>query len=59
MLISRHNVIKLNPKLAKLLYKALDENIKDYEKKFGEIEIPKLKKTKRKSKKKTSQSYIG
>lgn len=38
--ITEHNAVTLNPQMAKILLNLLEENISDYEEKFGEIEIP-------------------
>ena len=39
-LILRHNIVIIDPFLAKELHRVLDENIKNYEKKFGQIKKP-------------------
>ena len=38
--VKRHNVIILDPFIAKELLRVLEENIKSYEKKYGTIEKP-------------------
>lgn len=38
--ITEHNAVTLNPQMAKILLNLLQENIEDYEEKFGEIELP-------------------
>lgn len=39
-LITEHDTIKLDPQTAKMLHELLEENIENYEEKFGEIETP-------------------
>lgn len=38
--ITEHEPVVLNPRTAKMLKSLLEENIENYEEKFGEIEIP-------------------
>lgn len=38
--ITEHNAIVLQPQMAKVLLNLLEENIANYEEKFGEIEMP-------------------
>lgn len=40
-MITEHNAVVLQPRLAKVLLNLLEENIANYEEKFGEIEVPK------------------
>ena len=47
-LVIEHNVVLMDPFLAKQLLKVLEENLKNYEKTFGEIKEPEaLKKVKK------------
>ncbi|MDY6766517.1 MAG: DUF3467 domain-containing protein [Candidatus Nanohaloarchaea archaeon] len=39
-IITEHDPVVLNPQTAKMLHSLLEENIADYEEKFGEIEMP-------------------
>jgi hypothetical protein len=39
-LITEHNPVVLNPQAAKMLHSLLEDNLEDYEEKFGEIEMP-------------------
>ncbi len=39
-IITEHDPIVLNPQTAKMLHSLLEDNIEDYEEKFGEIETP-------------------
>jgi len=55
-----HKPIIMNPALAKKLVEILGKNIKEYEKKFGEIEIKENDDKKNKDKKEKEEiSYIG
>lgn len=38
--ITEHNAVVLKPRMAKILMRLLEENIANYEEKFGEIELP-------------------
>lgn len=38
--ITEHNAVVLQPQMAKVLLNLLEENIENYEEKFGEIELP-------------------
>ena len=58
----RHNSVIINPQVAKQLLKILKENVEKYEKKFGQIEMPKKqskKKAKESKKADHTKSYIG
>ena len=55
-----HNVIMIDPMTAKIFSNLLTENIKNYEKQFGKIDVPKNTSKKTKKKKDTNKySYIG
>ncbi len=41
--ITEHNAVVLRPRMAKILLRLLEENISNYEEKFGEIDIPERK----------------
>lgn len=66
-LVMKHSAVVLDPWNAKNLLEALKENLKNYEKKFGKIEVPKqidiAKKEAQKvtstSKKESMPSYLG
>lgn len=66
-LVMKHNAVVLDPWTAKNMLEALTENLKNYEKKFGKIKIPKqieiAKKEAQKgtatSRKETMPSYLG
>ena len=59
----KHNVVKMDPYLAKEFHDVLKQNIDKYEKKFGKIEKPKqLEKAEKDAKKKgkeKKQDYFG
>ena len=57
--VVKHNAIVLEPKQAKIFLSLLKENIEKYEKKFGEIKLPKNKKEGKKILAKTFSDYIG
>ncbi|MFH2021385.1 MAG: DUF3467 domain-containing protein [archaeon] len=55
-IVLKHNVILMDPYMAKNIVEMLQENIKNYEKQFGKIEKPAaLKKIERKAKKNPSE----
>ncbi len=58
-IIIDHEVITLDPKTVKVFSNLLTENIKNYEKQFGEIKLPKKKKQEATKKKDNSYNYIG
>lgn len=43
-IVIKHNVVSMNPILAKNFLQILKRNIENYEKKFGKINVPKEKK---------------
>lgn len=61
-MILEHNAIMIDPDVAKEFLRILEENIKNYEKNFGEIKIKKIKKEKKEEKDERElgyTSYIG
>jgi hypothetical protein len=64
-LFVRHNAIMMDPGMAKVFLQTLQNNVKNYEQKFGKISVPKKKKAKKAVKKSTGKSiesssrYIG
>lgn len=56
--ITEHNAIVLQPQMAKVLLNLLEENISNYEEKFGEIEVPEKKQVDTASSEDT-HGYIG
>ncbi|MCM2324832.1 MAG: DUF3467 domain-containing protein [Candidatus Woesearchaeota archaeon] len=64
-LVLRHNVVLMDPFIAKQLLDMLSQNIKNYEKQFGKIEEPKAikkmqkKTTKKKEPEAESPTYFG
>jgi len=61
-MVVKHNPIMMDPKAAKEFLNVLSENIKKFENKFGEIELPKKEITEVAEEKKyqpSSSSYIG
>ena len=58
-ILIEHNVIMVDPVTAKIFSNLLSENIKNYEKQFGKIEIPKQSKKTKKKKDTNKYSYIG
>lgn len=38
--ITEHNAVVMRPQMAKVLLNILEENVSNYENKFGEIELP-------------------
>lgn len=57
-LFVKHNTVLMDPRMAKIFLQTLQNNIKNYEKKFGKIEIPKRKRIK-KAKTKTTRASTG
>ena len=57
----KHDTIILDPIMAKALMSLLQESLKNYEKQFGKIKLPKVKKDKEEKVAITdqSQNYIG
>ncbi len=56
-LVTKHNVIVMDPYLAKELIAVLSENLKNYEKKFGKISKPEsLEKAQKEAKKLANKS---
>jgi len=55
----KHNTVILDPQFAKSLLDILKRNVKNYEKKFGSIKLPKKKTKKKKSIEAESIRYIG
>ncbi len=58
-IVIKHNVIIMDVQLAKLFSEYLVKNIQNYEEQFGEIKLPKQKKTKASKKTELEKSYIG
>jgi hypothetical protein len=55
-----HRAVMLDPEVAKDLSKILNDNVKNYEKKFGELKVKKAKKpTAKKPEKVEYTGYIG
>ena len=56
-----HNAIVLDPEVTKDFSRIINDNIKNYEKKFGKIEVKKIKKPKiiKKDEKVEYTGYIG
>lgn len=57
--ITEHNAIVLQPQMAKVLLNLLEENIGDYEEKFGEIELPEKTDQSVKTDREDTTGYIG
>lgn len=57
--ITEHNAIVLQPKMAKVLLGLLKENLSNYEDKFGEIEVPEKNPRSMDAGSDDSHSYIG
>jgi len=55
----KHKTIILDPIVAKSFLNALDENIKRYEKRFGKIKLPKMKKLRKPSITETTVEEYG
>jgi len=57
--IIKHNTVILDPQFAKHFLDILKKNVKNYEKKFGDIKLPKIKAKKKKPIEADSTRYIG
>jgi len=55
----KHNTLILDPQFAKSFLDVLRKNIKNYEKKFGTIKVPKKRAKKKKPLEAESTRYIG
>ncbi|MFH0929144.1 MAG: DUF3467 domain-containing protein [Candidatus Aenigmatarchaeota archaeon] len=55
----KHNTVILDPQFAKSFADILQKNVKNYEKKFGKIALPKAEAVKKKYKDVENTRYIG
>lgn len=55
----KHNTVIMDPQFAKSLLATLKKNVGLYEKKFGDIKLPKKKAKKKKAVEATETRYIG
>lgn len=58
-IITEHNAVVMQPQMAKMLLQLLEENIENYEEKFGEIEIPDRGEAGEEDADESSHGYIG
>jgi hypothetical protein len=57
--ITEHDAIVLQPQMAKVLLNLLEENIENYEEKFGEIELPDAEEQQVDASEEDTHGYIG
>ncbi len=57
--ITEHDAIVLQPQMAKVLLNLLEQNIANYEEKFGEIEIPESEEQQVDTSEDETHGYIG